>query len=85
VQNEARDYELTMRQWAQRFDEARDQIVARWGEHMYRAFRLYLWGGSRAFRQDLMQAYSIVAERRLERGPRPGLLGRCLNEVKSAF
>jgi cyclopropane-fatty-acyl-phospholipid synthase len=85
VKNETRDYELTMRQWAERFDRARDQIVARWGERTYRAFRIYLWGGSRAFAQDLMQAYSIVAERRAEPGPRPGWMGRCFNGIKGVL
>lgn len=47
VQNETRDYDLTMRQWAERFDAAREEIIARWGERIYRSFRLYLWGGSR--------------------------------------
>ena len=85
VENETRDYELTMRHWAERFDEARDHIVGRWGVRTYRAFRLYLWGGSRAFRSDFMQAYSLVAERRLDPGPRPGRLRRALNVVKSAL
>jgi cyclopropane-fatty-acyl-phospholipid synthase len=82
VKNETRDYELTMRHWAERFDAARDTIVARWGEQTYRAFRLYLWGGSRGFQQDLMQAYSVVAERRSESGPRPGWVRRGFNAVK---
>lgn len=82
VKNETHDYELTMRQWAERFDAARKEIVARWGERTYRAFRLYLWGGSRAFHHDLMQAYSVVAERRNEPGPRPGLVRRGFNGIK---
>lgn len=85
VKNESRDYELTMLHWAQRFDAARDKIVAQWGEATYRAFRLYLWGGSQGFKQDLMQAYSVVAERRNELGPRPGWLRRGFNTVKSAI
>jgi cyclopropane-fatty-acyl-phospholipid synthase len=82
VKNETRDYELTMRQWAERFDAAREEIVARWGERIYRAFRLYLWGGSRAFHHDLIQAYSVVAQRREDYGPRPGAFRRVFNEVK---
>lgn len=83
VRNETRDYELTMRQWAERFDAAREEIIARWGAQLYRAFRLYLWGGTRAFHWDLMQAYSVVAEKRDSRGPRPGLIRRGFNAVKS--
>ena len=85
VKNESHDYELTMFHWAQRFDVAREQIVAQWGEQTYRAFRLYLWGGSRGFRQDLIQAYSVVAEKRSHPGPRPGWLRRGINTVKSAI
>ena len=32
MKRETRDYELTMRHWAERFDAAREQIVAGWGE-----------------------------------------------------
>jgi cyclopropane-fatty-acyl-phospholipid synthase len=83
VKNESRDYELTMRQWAERFDARRDEIVERWGEKIYRAFRLYLWGGSRSFHQDLIQAYSLVAQRTESPGPRPGMLRRGFNGIKS--
>ena len=48
-----------------------ERAIARWGPRLYRAFRLYLWGGSRAFRQDFLQAYSVVAQRRDDPGPRP--------------
>lgn len=82
VKNESRDYGETMRQWAERFDAARDKIVERWGERTYRAFRLYLWGGSRAFAHDYIQAYSLVAERRVDAGPQPGVMRRVFNEMK---
>lgn len=72
VRRETRDYELTMRHWAERLDAAREQITARWGEPLYRAFRLYLWGGSHTFKTDRLQAYHVVAERRADPGPRPG-------------
>ena len=82
VKNETRDYELTMRQWAERFDAARQEIIARWSERVYRSFRLYLWGGSRAFHHDRIQAYSVVAQRGNNPGPRPGAARRLINEVK---
>lgn len=82
LKNETRDYELTMRQWAMRLDEARPEIVARWGEETYRTFRMYLWGGTRAFYHDRVQAYSLVAERRENPGPRPGVIRRGWNGVK---
>ncbi len=76
VKNESRDYELTMKQWAERFDAAHEKIAAKWGESLYRAFRIYLWGGCHAFHVDRLQAYHVVAERGEDRGPRPGAMRR---------
>jgi len=67
VHNESEHYGRTMHHWAQRLEQNRTAIVQRWGEPLYRAFRLYLWGGSQAF-PELLQAYHLVA-RRLERPP----------------
>ncbi len=72
AKEETHDYELTMRHWATRLDENRDQVVARWGEKLYRAFRIFLWGGCHAFKTDRLQAYHMVARRGPDRGPRPG-------------
>jgi len=85
VKDESRDYELTMRQWAERLDAARDEISARWGEQTYRAFRLYLWGGTRSFHHHRIEAYSIVAGRTSYRGPRPGLVRRGWNGFKGSL
>lgn len=82
VKNESRDYELTMRHWAERLDAAREEVAARWGEQVYRAFRVYLWGGCHAFHVDRLQAYHLVARRGEEPGPRPGLGRRVRNFVK---
>jgi cyclopropane-fatty-acyl-phospholipid synthase len=81
VRSETRDYELTMRHWAERFDANREMIIRRWGDTHYRAWHLYLWGGSHGFRNDILQAYHVVARRRADRGPRPGLIQRCRNFV----
>lgn len=85
VREETRDYELTMRHWAERFDAQRDTIVARWGENVYRAHRMFLWGGCHAFRNDWLQAYHLVARRGPSPGPRPGVLTRAKDAVKSWF
>lgn len=76
VVDETRDYELTMAQWARRLEANKEKIIARWGEPLYRAFRLYLWGGSHTLRHHVLQAYHLVARRGLTPGPRPGLLRR---------
>jgi cyclopropane-fatty-acyl-phospholipid synthase len=85
VKRETHDYELTMRHWAERFDAARDTIVARWGEQTYRAFRVYLWGGCHAFRRDILQAYHVVVRKGQDSGPRPGLMRRTKNFVQGLF
>ena len=56
--------------------EAHGLIANRWSESVYRAFRIFLWGGVYGFRTNRLQAYSLVAERRSDPGPRPGNLRR---------
>ena len=73
VRRETHDYELTISEWARRLDAAREEISDRWGESLYRLFRVYLWGGAHAFATNRLQAYHLVAQRRDDPGPRPGL------------
>jgi cyclopropane-fatty-acyl-phospholipid synthase len=73
IARETRDYELTMLDWAKRLDAAKDEIVAGWGEQTYRVFRLFLWGGTHAFKTNSLQAYHLVAERTSGPGPRPSI------------
>jgi cyclopropane-fatty-acyl-phospholipid synthase len=63
LHNDQKNYELTARHWAQNLDRARRTIGERWGEPLYRKFRLYLWGTAHAFAANLMSAYRIVLER----------------------
>jgi cyclopropane-fatty-acyl-phospholipid synthase len=76
VKRETHDYELTIKGWAENLDAAHDKIAAQWGEELYRSFRIFLWGGAHAFRTNRLQAYHLVAERRADPGPRPGLARR---------
>lgn len=54
------NYYLTCQEWARRLDAARDEIVTRWGEPLYRRFRLFLWGSAAGFDTGLVQAYRWV-------------------------
>ncbi len=54
------NYFLTCREWATRLDAARDEIVRRWGEPLYRRFRLFLWGSAAGFDSGMVQAYRWV-------------------------
>lgn len=56
------NYYLTCREWARRLDAARDEIVRRWGEPLYRRFRLFLWGSAAGFDTGLVQAYRWVLQ-----------------------
>jgi cyclopropane-fatty-acyl-phospholipid synthase len=76
VHRGTRDYERTMRAWALRLDHNHELIARRWGEYAYRTFRVFLWGGAQGFHTNRLQAYTLVAERHADKGPRPGRLKR---------
>ena len=69
VYNDRHSYYLTCKAWAENLDSARDEIIRRWGEMLYRRFRLYLWGSAYAFLSRGMDAYRVVLQR-------PGMLER---------
>ncbi|OLB75135.1 MAG: methyltransferase type 12 [Actinobacteria bacterium 13_2_20CM_2_71_6] len=60
VVDDRHNYFLTCQRWAQRLDAARDEVVHRWGEPLYRRFRLFLWGSAAGFDTGLVQAYRWV-------------------------
>jgi cyclopropane-fatty-acyl-phospholipid synthase len=62
ARNDRRNYLLTTKHWAENLDRNRDEIVARWGERLYRRFRLYLWGCVHSFSTDDVTAYRLLLE-----------------------
>ena len=62
VYNDRHNYYLTCKAWAENLEAAREEIVSRWGEMLYRRFRLYLWGSAQAFLSRGMDAYRVVLE-----------------------
>ena len=76
VVDETHEYDLTLHHWAMRFEANRDYFVKRWGERVFRSFRMFLWGGSYAMQTRSLQAYHILAERTEDPGIRPGLFRR---------
>jgi cyclopropane-fatty-acyl-phospholipid synthase len=56
-----RDYLLT-KSIGRKPDRHRDTIVARWGERLYRRFRLYLWGCVHSFSTDDVTAYRLLLQ-----------------------
>ena len=63
VHNDRHSYFLTCKAWAENLEAAREDIIARWGEALYRRFRLYLWASAAAFRNRGMEAYRVLLER----------------------
>jgi cyclopropane-fatty-acyl-phospholipid synthase len=63
VYNDRHSYFLTCKAWAENLEAARDEIIRRWGEPLYRRFRLYLWGSAYAFLNRGMEAYRVLLER----------------------
>lgn len=63
VHNDRHNYYLTCKAWAEKLESSRDAIISRWGEMLYRRFRLYLWGSSYAFLSRSMDAYRVVLQR----------------------
>ena len=66
VHNDRHSYFLTCKAWAENLEAARDDLIRRWGEALYRRFRLYLWGSAYAFLSHGMEAFRVVLERPLE-------------------
>jgi cyclopropane-fatty-acyl-phospholipid synthase len=88
ARNDRRNYLLTTKHWAENLDRNRDEIVARWGERLYRRFRLYLWGCVHSFSTDDVmlelpadvQSRSRFARGRFARARKP-LAGRIWNSI----
>lgn len=60
VADDRHNYYLTCAEWARRLDAAKEEVVRRWGEALYRRFRLFLWGSAASFDIGLVQAYRWV-------------------------
>jgi cyclopropane-fatty-acyl-phospholipid synthase len=60
IADDRHNYFLTCQRWGQKLDAKRDEIVSRWGEPLYRRFRLFLWGSAAGFDTGLVQAYRWV-------------------------
>ncbi|MET3421933.1 cyclopropane-fatty-acyl-phospholipid synthase [Actinoplanes tereljensis] len=63
LEDDRHNYFLTCRAWAERLDARRDEITARWGEELYRRFRIFLWGSASGFDTRMVQAYRWTLQR----------------------
>jgi cyclopropane-fatty-acyl-phospholipid synthase len=60
IDDDRHNYHLTCKEWARRLDAAREDVVRRWGDPLYRKFRLFLWGSAASFATGEVQAYRWV-------------------------
>jgi cyclopropane-fatty-acyl-phospholipid synthase len=44
-------------------ERAKDIVVQRWGQRLYRHFRLYLWASASSFQQRVLTAHRLVLRR----------------------
>lgn len=58
--NDRWNYHLSCRKWAENLESVKDEVVRRWGDFLYRRFRLYLWGSAYAFADGVLDAHRMV-------------------------
>ena len=58
------DYEETLRHWARRLDEHREEAVRIAGEERVRVWRLYLRGARKNFESGFLSVYQVKALKR---------------------
>ncbi len=63
VYNDRHSYYLTTKAWAENLEASKDEIIKKWGEMLYRRFRLYLWGTTNAFQNRTLDAYRVILEK----------------------
>jgi cyclopropane-fatty-acyl-phospholipid synthase len=62
VHDDRHSYYLTTKYWAENLDRNREEVARRWGKALYRKFQIYLWGSTKGFQDDDLQAYRAVLE-----------------------
>ena len=63
VVNDRHNYFLTCKKWAENLEAVRDEVVSRWGLHLYQRFRLYLWAAANSFDSGTLCAHHMVLEK----------------------
>jgi cyclopropane-fatty-acyl-phospholipid synthase len=63
VHNDRKNYMLTCKAWAEKLDKGHEETVRRFGEYLYRMFRIYLWSSVYGFQSKGLNAYRVVLEK----------------------
>jgi cyclopropane-fatty-acyl-phospholipid synthase len=62
VRNDRHNYFLTCKKWAENLQAKHDEVVSRWGEHLYRRFVLYLWSAANSFETGTLSAHRMILQ-----------------------
>ncbi|HYC89960.1 MAG TPA: class I SAM-dependent methyltransferase [Thermoanaerobaculia bacterium] len=62
IKNDRHNYFLSCKKWAENLEAHRDEVVARWGTHLYRRFVLYLWAAANSFETGTLSAHHMILQ-----------------------
>jgi hypothetical protein len=54
---------LTLQAWARNLEAAHGELAARFGERVYRLFRIYLWAGAPLHRDGGLESYRVLFQK----------------------
>ncbi len=63
LHNDRHSYYLTLQAWARNLEAARQELVGRYGERVFRLFQIYLWAGAHLHRDGGLEAYRAVFQK----------------------
>jgi len=81
IHNDRLSYMLTTRLWAENLDQQSTAVIERWGQLIYRRFRLYLWGCVQCFASDVVGAYRWMLQSPLHNANRTALSRRTPGKI----
>jgi cyclopropane-fatty-acyl-phospholipid synthase len=62
IKNDRHNYFLSCKKWAENLEAKRDEVIARWGRHLYRRFVLYLWAAANSFETGTLSAHHMILQ-----------------------
>ena len=62
IKNDRHNYFLSCKKWAENLEAKRDEVIARWGRHLYRRFVLYLWSAANSFENGSLSAHHMILQ-----------------------
>ena len=62
IKNDRHNYFLSCKKWAENLEAHRDEVISRWGRHLYRRFVLYLWSAANSFENGTLSAHHMILQ-----------------------